>query len=68
MPLIIPPVLAWTLAALGATVLVRFAMKHARQVNDDLDASRAAKAGEPVAREPIRKLRRDPATGEYRPE
>jgi len=63
-----PPFLAWTLAALAAVVLVRFAMKQSRRVNDDLDAPPAAKAAEPVEREQMPKLRRDPATGEYRPD
>jgi len=68
MPLLIPSVLAWTLAALGAGALVRFAMRHSRRVNDDLDALRAAKAADPAERERLPKLRRDPVTGEYRPE
>jgi hypothetical protein len=63
-----PPVLALTLATIGAVVLVRFAIKHSRRVNDELEALRAAKVAEPVGREVLPKLRRDPVTGEYRPD
>jgi hypothetical protein len=63
-----PPLLAWTIVVLGAAALVRLAMKHSRRVNDDLDAVRAAKAAAPVAREHMPKLRRDPVSGEYRPD
>jgi hypothetical protein len=63
-----PPILAWTLAALGAAALVRFVMMQSRRANDDLDALRAEKAAEPVEREQMPRLRRDPATGEYRPD
>lgn len=65
MPLVIPSILAWTLATLGAAALVRFVMKQSRRVNDDLDALRAAKPSEPAAREQMPKLRRDPVSGEY---
>ena len=68
MPLIIPPVVAWTLAALGAVAVVRLAMRHSRRVNDDLDAMRATKSAEAVDRDKMPRLRRDPVTGEYRPD
>lgn len=63
-----PPLLVWTLATLGTAAVVRFAMKHSRRVNDDLDALRAAHAAAPVERAQMPTLRRDPATGEYRPD
>lgn len=63
-----PPLLVWTLATLGAAAVVRFAMKQSRRVNDDLDALRVAKAAVSVERENLPKLKRDPVTGQYRPE
>jgi len=62
----LPPVIAWTLAAIGAAALSRVLMRQWRRVNAELDAH--ARAAEPVAREHLPKLRRDPNTGEYRPE
>jgi hypothetical protein len=63
-----PPLLAWTIAILGAAALVRLATKHSRRVNDDLDALRTARANEPVERERMPKLKRDPVSGVYRPD
>jgi hypothetical protein len=60
----LPPVIAWTLAAIGAAALSRVLVREWRRVNAELDA----RASEPVAREHLPKLRRDPNTGEYRPE
>lgn len=47
--------------------LVRWAIKAAHRVNDELEAARQAKLSETVAREKIPTLRRDPVTGAYRP-
>jgi len=60
----LPPVIAWTLAAIGAAALSKVLVREWRRVNAELDAH----ASEPVAREHLPKLRRDPNTGEYRPE
>ena len=62
----LPPVIAWTLAAIGVTALSRLLVREWRRVNAELDAQ--ARAAEPIAREHLAKLRRDPNTGEYRPE
>ena len=62
----LPPVIAWTLAAIGAAALSRVLVREWRRVNAELDAH--TRAAEPVAREHLAKLRRDPNTGEYRPE
>jgi hypothetical protein len=63
MPFALPPLIVLALGAMGAAVAVRWAIKEARRVNADLDRRRGA---EP-AREALPTLKRDPATGEYRP-
>jgi hypothetical protein len=62
----LPPVIAWTLAAIGAAALSKVLVNEWRRVNAALDAH--ARAAEPVAQEHLPKLRLDPDTGEYRPE
>lgn len=63
-----PPVLAVTLALMGAAVLVRWCVREAHRVNSELDDIRATAPIEPVDRNGLPTLRRDPRTGEYRPE
>ena len=62
-----PPVLAVTLALMGAAALVRWCVKEAHRVNNELDDIRATAPAEPVDRDTLPTLRRDPRTGEYRP-
>ena len=66
MPLpVIPPLVLWTLGALGAAALVRLIAKEHRRVNAELERVRTT----PVQRderEKYRTLRRDPRTGVYR--
>jgi len=62
-----PPFLLALGGAVGAMALVRWAIKAAHRVNDELEAARQAKVSETVAREKIPTLRRDPVTGAYRP-
>jgi hypothetical protein len=64
-PILLSPLVKWTLAAVGGAMVVHWVVKEARRVNEELDrAKRAAKISD---REKMPKLRRDPATGEYRP-
>jgi hypothetical protein len=64
-PFLLSPLVKWTLAALGGAMVVHWVVKEARRVNEELDrAKRAAKISD---REHMPTLRRDPATGEYRP-
>ena len=61
-----PPVLILAFGAFGAAALVKFMARESRRVNEELDAARAE--AEPEAAPTKRPtLRRDPATGEYRP-
>ncbi len=58
------PVLAMTLGLMGAAALVRWCLKEAHRVNSELDEMRAAA---PIDRATLPTLKRDPRTGEYRP-
>ncbi len=62
-----PPVFALALGLIGAAALARWCFKEVRRVNADLDDVRGAAPVEPVDREALPQLKRDPATGEYRP-
>jgi hypothetical protein len=61
------PVLVVALGVVGAAALVRWCAKEVRRVSEHLDAVRAKAPLEPVDRNALPKLRRDPKTGEYRP-
>jgi hypothetical protein len=61
----LPPVIVWTLAAIGATAISKVLVREWRRVNAELDVRR--RAAEPVRREELPTLRRDPS-GVYRPE
>jgi hypothetical protein len=61
---VIPPLVKWTLGALGAAAVVHWVVKEVRRVNEELDQ---AKARVRVAdRKIYPTLKRDPRTGEYR--
>ena len=62
----LPPVIAWTRAAVGAVALSKVLGREWRRVNAELDAHE--RATESVARHELPTLRRDPHTGVYRPE
>jgi hypothetical protein len=64
-PLLLSPLLKWTLAAAGGAMVVHWVVREVRRVNDELDARRARVRIRDQERRPT--LRRDPATGEYRP-
>jgi len=61
-----PPVIAWTLGALGAAVLVKFVVNEARRINAELDEAKAARVADTAGRQSYPTLSRDPASGEYR--
>ncbi len=65
MPIVIPPLIAWTLGALGAVALTRALAKEWRRINAELDC---AAAGDSHEREKLPTLRRDPLSGIYRPD
>lgn len=63
-----PPVFALALGLMGAAALVRWCVREAHRVNAELDDIRGAPAAEPIDRTTLPKLKRDPQTGEYRPD
>ena len=63
-----PPVFVFALGLMGTAVLVRWCVREVQRVNLDLDNLRGRAAVEPVDRETLPTLKRDPDTGEYRPD
>jgi hypothetical protein len=61
------PVLVLTLGIVGAAALVRWCYREVHRVSSELDSVRAQAPIEPVDRNALPKLKRDPETGEYRP-
>jgi tellurite resistance protein len=62
----LPPVIVWSLAALGVAALAKVLAKEWQRINAELDTNE--RSAERTAREHIATLRRDPRTGVYRPE
>jgi len=62
----LPPVIAWTLAAIGAVAVSKVLAREWRRVNAELDARE--RASQTVARDELPTLRRDPHSGVYRPQ
>jgi hypothetical protein len=60
----LPPVIAWTLAAVGAAAFAKVLAREWRRVNAELDDQ----VGAASVPEPVATLRRDPQSGVYRPE
>jgi hypothetical protein len=65
-PLVLSPLVKWTLATLGGAAIVHWMVREVRRIHDELDRVRARPAVDPLAREALPKLQRDPRTGEYR--
>jgi hypothetical protein len=63
-----PAALAFAVGLVGAAALVRWCVREVQRVNLDLDNLRGRAAVEPVDRETLPTLKRDPDTGEYRPD
>jgi hypothetical protein len=65
--LAIPPLFGWALRAMGTVVMVHWAIKEIRRVNAELDRVRAGQPPRRAESDSWPTLKRDPATGEYRP-
>jgi hypothetical protein len=61
-----PPLIAFA-GALGGLAVVRWAYKTAQRINRELEEARLARVAEAVRTGEIPTLKRDPATGAYRP-
>jgi ribosome-associated protein YbcJ (S4-like RNA binding protein) len=64
-PILLSPLLKWSLAALSGAMVVHWAVKETRRINEELDQVKRAKV-RISDRENRPTLRRDPITGEYR--
>jgi len=65
-PILLSPLLKWSLAALGGAMVVHWVVKEARRINEELDNARRVRV-RVTDQENRPTLRRDPTTGEYRP-
>ena len=65
-PFAMPAAVKVVLGAVGAVAVVHWIVKEVRRINDELDRLKAASVPEPVARDALPTLRRDPRTGEWR--
>jgi hypothetical protein len=64
-PLLLTPLLKWSLAAVGGAMLVHWVVKEARRINEELDLAKRVKVRiSDFENRPT--LRLDPRTGEYR--
>ena len=61
-----PPLVAIA-GALGSAAVVRWAYRTAKRINHELEEARLARVTERAEPAEVQKLRRDPATGSYRP-
>jgi hypothetical protein len=65
-PFIIPPLVKWTLVALGGAAMVHWVVKEVRRANEELEKARVRARISDFENRPT--LRWDPASGEYRPQ
>ncbi|MGA7489170.1 MAG: hypothetical protein WBW74_19780 [Xanthobacteraceae bacterium] len=63
-PFLISPLIKVALGVLGAGAVVHWAVKEVRRINQELERVKTASAIDPRS---LPKLRRDPHTGEWRP-
>ncbi|MDB5502942.1 MAG: hypothetical protein JWR89_2844 [Tardiphaga sp.] len=61
-----PPLVALA-GALGSAAVVRWAYRTAKRINHELEEARLARVVQRAEPGEVRTLRRDPATGAYRP-
>jgi hypothetical protein len=61
-----PPFIAFA-GVLGGFAVIRWAYRTAQRVNQELEEMRLSRVAEAATTSEIKTLRRDPATGAYRP-
>ena len=64
-PLVVPPLVKLVLGAAGTAAIVHWAVKEARRLREEFDRIRV-RVVDPLQRQALPTLRRDPATGEWR--
>jgi hypothetical protein len=62
-PILLSPLVKWTLAAVGGAMVVHWVVKEVRRINEELDQAKRVRVTDATPRPT---LRRDPSTGEYR--
>lgn len=65
-PFIIPPLVKWTLVALGGAAMVHWVVREVKRANEELERAKVRARVTDRERRPY--LRLDPKTGEYRPQ
>lgn len=60
-----PPLIVWGFGVVGVAAAAKWLLKEAQRINDELDAIKAQRSGEPAGNS--QSLERDPHTGIYRP-
>lgn len=65
-PFIVLPLVKVALGVVGAGVVVHWVVKEVRRINAELDRVKAGSAIDPVVRQELPTLRRDPRTGDWR--
>jgi hypothetical protein len=63
-----PPVVAMALGLVGAAALLHWCVKEVKRVNANLDDVRTRSQVDSGDRASLPTLKRDPTTGEYRPD
>ena len=63
----LPPLVAWTLGAASAILLVKLVSREWQRVNAELDRARPIRVTDPE-RSRFPTLQRDPSTGVYKPD
>ncbi len=61
--ILLSPLMKWTLAAAGGAMVVHWAVREVRRINEEIDQARRVRIADT---ERGKKLRRDPTTGEFR--
>ncbi len=62
-PILLSPLVKWSLVAVGGAMVVHWVVKEVRRINEELDAAKRVRITD---KDRGRTLRRDPVTGEYR--
>ena len=62
-PILLSPLVKWSLAAVGGAMVVHWVVKEVRRINEELDQAKRVRVTDATPRPT---LRRDPSTGEYR--